>query len=412
MAIDAPIRPENSLLCIAAQSAEGSPAVPSAATDAIPFETDSLDYNGPFRSEATTEANGSFVASAPMVVGQPATISFRSRLKGAGPGVAYTASVRPPLHVPLQICGMLGQFVAAIAAAALTAGTAQSATLGASAPATAQALRGVPLLLTGAPAAGRASLIADYTAGKVATLTDVFGSALSATNQAAVPATWTYAGTTPSDAASRASMHPCATVYLYEDGVLHQWQDCRGTVTYEGAAGQPGFAVFNLTGVYMGRVDAAMPTNPVVAGHSAPLLVQGAGTQPAFQINRRGLAISRWSINPQGSLETPDDPNSTYGFAGGQIAGRTPMLELDPLTTLVATRNSLADIAAFAQHVASIQMGSVAGNRVSIMVPVGQPVETTPGKRGKLRSETLRYQLLTPGRDNANRDGDFVLAFS
>ena len=44
-------------------------------------------------------------------------------------------------------------------------------------------------------------LITDYTAGRVATLSDQFGTPLSSSNSAAIPANWTYAGTTPADMA-------------------------------------------------------------------------------------------------------------------------------------------------------------------------------------------------------------------
>lgn len=410
--MDPVIRPGSSLLLMALQSAEDAPASPSALTDAVPCEIDSIDYNGPYTAEQTNEANGSFAAGAPMVVGQPATVTFRSRLKGAGPGVTYTASVKPPLHAALSACGFLGLFTAALVASALSAGTAMSATLGAGASAVAQTYRGMPLVLTGAPAVGRMPLITDYSATKVATLADQFGAALSTANTAAIPANWTYAPTTPLDAASRVSMHPCATIQLYEDGSLHTWTNCRGSVDLDGNSGKPGFGTFSFTGIYQGRTDAAMPAAVTYPGHSAPLLVQGSGSQPAFQVNRRGLAISKWSIKSNSPATSPDDPNTPIGYGAAQIADRMYQLEIDPLLTQVAVRNVLAEIAAFNQYPGSLQFGTVAGNRVSILHPVMQPTDTTPGKRDKLRAETIHYQAIVAGRDAANRDGDLVLCFS
>lgn len=409
---DPVIRPGNGLLLIALQSAEGTIASPSAVTDIVPCETDSMTYNGPYTSEDTDEANGSFAAGAPLVVGQPATISFRSRIKGAGPGVTYTASVKPPLHAALSSCGWLGVFQAAVAAAALAAGTTTSGTLGAGGAATAQVYRGMPLVLTGAPATGRRPLISDYTAGKVATLTDLYGSPLSASNTGAIPANWTYAPTTPPDAASRATMHPCATIFWYEDGVLYQWMDCRGTLDLDGDTARPGFGAFSFTGVFVSKTDVAVPTNGVYPSHSAPLLVQGTGTAPAAQIARRGLPISKWSLKNGGQIETPQDPNTPIGFGGGQIAGRRHQLEVDPLATHVATRNVLADIAAFSQYTAALQFGAVAGNSWSLLLPLAQPLMVTPAMRSKLRAETTVYQALSPGKDNSNRDGDAVLCFA
>ena len=410
--MDPVIRPGNSLLLLALQSAEGTPAVPSAATDIVPFESDSLTYSGPYKSEQTDEANGTFVAGAPLVMGQAATITWKSRLKGAGAGVTYTSTIKPPLHSALSICGWLGQFTAAVAAAALAAGTTSAATLGVGFAATAQAYRGIPLALTGAPAAGRRAQITDYSVGKVATLADLYGTALSATNTGAIAANWTYAPTSPLDASSRLTMHPCGTLYLYEDGMLHAWTDCRATVDFEGDAAKPGFAVFSVTGIYAGPADAAVPANPVYPGQSAPLLVQGVGgLGPVFQINRKGLPIAKWSMKANSSIETPADPNSNYGFAPGQISDRGYVLQCDPKQTFVATRNVLAEIAAFSQYSGALQFGSTAGNRVTLTLPLMQPTEATPATAGKLRTQSTMYQVMTPGRDNANRDGDAILCF-
>ena len=411
--MDPVLRPGNSLLLIAIQSAEGTAASPSAATDVIPFESDSMSYTGPYKSEQTDEANGTFAAGAPLVMGQAATITFRSRLKGAGAGVVYTSTVKPPLHAPLSGCGWLGLFTAAVAASALAAGTTSSGTGGTGFSSTAQAYRGQPLLLTGTPAAGRLSQITDYTAAKVATLADLFGSALSSTNTGAIPANWTYAPTSPLDAASRLTMHPCVTIYLYEDGVLHAWTDCRGTVDYDGDAAKPGFASFSFTGIYAGPADVAVPANPVYPGQSAPLLVQGVGgLGPVFQINRKGLPIEKWSLKANSSIETPADPNSNYGFAPGQISDRGYVLQCDPKQTFVATRNVLADIAAFSQYTGALQFGSVLGNRVSLTLPLIQPTEAQPATAGKLRTQSTMYQVMTPGRDSSSRDGDAILCFS
>lgn len=408
---DPVIRPDNGLFLFALQTAEGTPQTLSPTTDVILFDVSSIQYGSPYKSEQTNESTGSFAAGPPMVMGQPFTFSFKARVKGAGPTATYTASVKPPLHPLLMACGWNGLFTTAVSAAALAAGTTSSATLGAGGSSVAQAYRGQPLILTGAPAANRMSMITDYTTGKVATLADLFGSALSASNTGAIPANWTYAPTTPYDSASRLSMHPCGTAGWYEDGVLHQVTDVRGSVDFDGNSSGPGFATFNLTGIYAGPADASMPLNAVFPAHSAPMLVQGTGGQPAFQLNRRGLPISQWSLKTGGALETPDDPNTTYGFAAGQIADRSVVLQCDPLRTQVAVRNVLAEIGSFSQYPGALQFGYSAGNRWAITLPLIQPFDSAPGMRGKLRSETNQYQAISLSRDSANRDGDAILCF-
>lgn len=407
--MDQTIRPANSAMLFKLETTEGVDASPTS-DDAFPFEADGYSYNTPFTEETSNEATGSLVSGAPLVIGQPAEVTIRFRMKGAK--VPYTASAKPPHHQLLSACGLKGVFMAAIAAAALTAGSANSATLGTGFGTTAQMYRGMPLLLSGGPGAGRTSLIADYSTGKVATLVDTFGEPLDSTTQAAIPANWTYAPTSPADAAARVTDHPSGTLYLYEDGVLLKFVGCRGIVSeWGGETAKAGFMSVKLMGVFAGRTDAAVPAVTVPA-HIAPVLVQGVGgVDPAFLVNRKGLPIDSWSIELQSEQESPADPNTNYGFGPSIIGKRTPRLQCDPKATLVATRDILAEITASSVYNAAIRAMGSAQNRWAITLPQAQPAQVTPGTSGSLRTEQQRYALTTPGKDNNGRDGDFVLAF-
>ena len=409
--MDQTIRPANVAVLLKLEATEAVDAGPDAALDALPVEADSVSYNSPWTQEASNEATGSLVAGAPLIIGQAATVSFRSRIKGAGNGVTYTSTVKPPLHQALQASGWRGQFQAAIAAALATAGTATSLTLGASFPAIARALIGVPLVITAGAGNGAQPLVTEYTAGKVATLGDTFTPPLDATTSVSVPANWTYAQTSPSDAAARATDQPSATIYIYEDGVLLKFVGCRGVATLDGRTARPGFAAFAFTGIYAGKTDAAIPANLVVASHSAPVLAQGSAKSPAALINRKPLAISTWTLDPGSQLETPEDPNTPYGFGTSQIVDRTPTLRIDPLATLVANRDTISDIGNGVTMPAVLRHGSVAGNRWTLVAPLGQPVTADPGTRGKLRSEDITLQLRSLGKDAVTRDTDRILAF-
>lgn len=388
---------------------EGVDAAPDAAVDAIPVEADSVTWNSPFREENSNEATGSLVAGAPLVVGQPATVRFRSRLKGANAG--YTVLIKPPLHQMLSMAGKRGVFTAAVAALALAAGSATTATVAAPFAATAQKYRGMPLMLSVGAGAGAIPFITDYTAGRVATLTDSFAPALDATTLAAIPANWTYAGTSPADAAARATDHPSGTIYVYIDGVLRKFVGCRGRVDYEANAAGAVFASFELTGIYAGKSDTAMPATLAVANHSGPLLLKSTGISNAFNINRLPLPISQFSFTDNGELESPDDPNTQNGFGAGQIGGRSPVLSCDPLATLVATRDVEAQITAGQVYPGVIRAGLVANNRLAIVFPQLQPVSAEPGTRGMFRSEQTGFRALSPGKDSDLRDGDAILCF-
>lgn len=409
--MDQIIRVANAVMAFKLETVEGEDAAPTAA-DAFPFEADGYGYNLPFTEETSNEATGSLVSGAPLVIGQPAEITIRFRMKGANAG--YTASVKPPHHALLSACGMKGVFTAAIAAAALAAGTATSATLGTGFPATAQALRGMPLVLSGsgAPGAGRTTFIADYTVGKVATLVDTFDTPLSNETQAAIPANWTYAGTSPKDAAARITDHPSGTLYLYEDGTLLKFTGCRGIITdWGGDTAKPGFITVKLMGVFVDKVDAAIPDVSVPA-HLAPILVQGVNRpDPAFLVARRPLPIDKWAIANASQQESPADPNTPRGFGASIIGGRTPRLECDPKATLVATRNILAEIESSSVYNAVIRAMGSANNRWAITLPTVQPASVAPGTSGSLRTEQQRYALTSAGKDSNGRDGDSILCF-
>ncbi|HVJ02357.1 MAG TPA: hypothetical protein VM662_09255 [Sphingomonas sp.] len=409
--MDPIIRPDNGLLLIALQTAEGAPATLDPALHAVPVEAGSFTYGSPYGNEEANEVNGSLVAGSPLIIGQEVPLSFRSRIKGAGAGVTYTSTVKPPLHAALQACGWRGQFTAAITAAALTAGTTTSATLGTGFTGTAQLYTGMPLVLSGGVGAGQIPLITGYTSGKVATLSDEMDVALDTTTMAGIPANWTYAGTSPTDAASRLTDHPCATVGWYEDGNLYRWQDVRGILDLEGDTARPGFGAFNMSGTYLGSSTVAMPTNAVIASHSAPVLAKGAAAPAAALINRKELPISRWALRNGGNLESIVDPNTPFGFGPSQIARRRPTFEADPLRTLVSTRDAIAEIAAAAAYPIALRFGQTAGNRWSLVGANAQPIQANPEMRGQLRSDAMVWQMLSAGRDAQARDTDRLLCF-
>lgn len=406
------IRHAQVAVLIKLETTEGIDASPSAAVDAIPVEADSVDYNNPWTTENSNEATGSLVVGAPLVIGQAATIKFRSRIKGAGPGATYTSSVKPPLHQALQACGKRGQFTAAIATAVATAGSATTATLGTGFAATLRAYLGMPLIIGAGIGNGHMPLVTEYTAGRIATLSDTFSPALDTTTSLALPANWTYGGTSPRGLSARATDHPSATIYIYEDGVLRRFIACRGATDLDGQSARPGMGGFSYMGIYAGKSDVDIPSTLVIANHLAPVLVQGAGLPPAMLLDRKPLPISTWSLEDGGAVSTPDDPNTSYGFGPGVIGARTPTLKLDPLATLTSVRDLVSSMGAGTQMTAALRHGSVAGNRWSLTVPLGQIVGDDPGKRDALRSEQISLRALDPGFDAQTRNGEAILCFS
>ncbi len=404
------IRHGNVAMRFKIETTEGVDAAPGA-VDAFPFEVDSVEYNGPYRSEASQEANGSLAAAAPLVIGQAVEVTFRVRIKGAGAGSTYSASIRPPHHALLQACGWRGLFTAAVASTALASGTVNSATLAAPFAATAQIYRGMPLALTGGSSGGRIAHVTDYTAARAATLTDAFGTALGATVNAALPANWTYAPTSPADLSARAADHPSGTLYIYEDGVLRKFVGLRGSVDFAGETARPGFMTFRFMGNYLGKSDVARPAD-TVPQHTAPTLAIGSsGVDSSVLLNHMPIAVRNWQLGMNQAMEVSDDPNTPFGFGPAEISRRAGTLTLDPIDTLVSVRNVIADIEAGTRYPAVIRCGTAAGNRWSLTTPLTQPADVSPGRRGIFRTEELSLLTLNSGVDPQTRDSDAVLCF-
>jgi len=404
------IRHRNVAMRFKIETTEGTDASPGTG-DAFPFEVDSVDYNGPFRTEGSQEANGSLAASAPLIIGQAATVSFRVRMKGAGAGNTYTSSVKPPHHALLESCGWRGLFSAAVAATALAAGTESSGTLATPFAATAQLYRGLPLQLANAPSNNQLVHISNYTVGRVATLIDLFANPLTTSVTAALPANWSYAPTSPADATERATDHPSGTLYIYEDGILRKFTGLRGTVDFQGETARPGFMTFNFTGTYAGKSDVSRPSD-TVPQHAAPTLAMGSGgVTPSLVVNQEQLAIRNWAVQTSQALEVSDDPNTPFGFGPGELAGRQVMMTLDPTDTLVANRDVISDIENGTRYSAVIRCGTVSSNRWSIVTPLLQPADPTPGRRGIFRTEELSLYALNSGADPSTRDSDAILCF-
>lgn len=393
------------------QSAAGTDANPAANVDAIPYEAGSWTNGSDTQFQASTEVGIGLAAGAPLVIGQPVQISFQFQLKGAA--AVYSGSVTPPHHAVYRAAGLRGQFTAAVATAVATAGTTTSATLGTGFGTTAQMYRGMPFNVTAGPNANELLLCSDYTAGKVATFADmVMGTAFTTSSSIALIANWTYAPTSPADAAARATDHPSATVHYLYGGKRRRFIDVRGSISISGGSSRPGIATFTGTGVYVGEDDSAYPATLAFASHSAPLLLQGANVSEAFLINRRALAIDTFSLTTNQTVESPPDPNSLAGFAEGIIGGRDAQFSCDPLQSFVATRDTLADIKAGTRYPGLVRAGYTAGNRWGLTMPVMQPVDRPDGAvRAGAATEALNLKLLNPGSDSNTRDNDFILTF-
>ncbi len=367
-----PIRTRNAALLAKLEAVEDTPETPSASTDAVLVENPRLNYaNSP---DQTNEVTGSLDPRAPIPTGAPMEATFDVLLKGSG-----TAETPPEFGDLLKACGFDEVITAAAVPAAPEAcgagGSTTTAQLGASASATAQAYRGMPLDLSGAQTLD--SFITDYTAAKIATLTRTYGAAIVATSNYQVPKNVLYKPVS--------SGIPSATLNLFRDGLKWVLAGCRGDVTLRMTAGRVSRLSFRLRGRFVSKTDVAVPACTYQSTRPVPWM------NGVFEIDRTAAALETFELGPGNNVVNPPNPNASEGFDAGQIVARAMGGRMDPLLQLVATRDLFADMRAGTSRILHAHVGSVAGNRVGITVPKAAITGANNDDKAGLSAENVTF---------------------
>jgi len=353
-----PIREQNQVLLFKHQSGQGVQATPSASVDAIKIV--SANVRRDTNMIQTNEKQASLYPAAPIPAGTKVTVDIEVLVKGSGtPGTA-------PEIGTLFESSYLKKTITATAvpssAEACAAGTTTSATLAAGASASAQAYLGMPVVISGSPATGAEGtyLIVDYTTGKVALLASTAGIAIGTGNDYQIPINVRYLPT------SVEADVPFGTMELYTDGKKETFMDVRGTVTSTWEAGGIIRATIQVQGIYLGEEDAAMPA-ATFQSTKPPAWAAGR-----FLIDRVRAGVASFQFGNNMSLQNPGDPNEAEGFGATLATTGGLRGSMDPLDELVATRDVIAAVKAGSEHIVLAQAGSVAGNRIAIVVPKAQ----------------------------------------
>ncbi len=371
------LRSRNAALLFKLQADDDTPAAP-AVSDAIRVEQPVLRL-APQNTE-TAEVTGSLDSDAPIAGGVQATLTFDSYLKGSG-----QAGTTPDWSDLMRACGWEVVTTTPVGPEQLASGSSSTFTLASLATASAHHYVGMPIQFAGNIATTLA-FVAAYAADKSGTLTEAI-SGLSASTTYMVPANVLYRPT------STAALILPGTAELYMDGLCYTLTGLRGTFTLTAEAGRPFRFSWTLTGIYNGRVDAAVPA---VADQydttRPPVWRRPDGSVGRMLIHRQPAAVRRLAMDCGNRVISPDDPNAAEGFAAAVIVSRQTSLTIDPLATLVATRDLMADLRAGTSRIVHARAGSTAGNRVAITLPAALAVELQPGDRDGLMTEevTLR----------------------
>lgn len=367
------------------ESSEGVDASPAAA-DAINAENVRISFD-PSQID-TNEFNSSLDPLAPVVGGMKMSGSFDVYAKGSGtPGTA------PDFGKLFKACGWEQVLTATTVPSGtpqlLAAGSTTTATLGASASATAQAYRGMPLALyRNSGSDPDIEFVSNYTTGKVATLTGLFSPALAVTDEYQVQKSALYRPT------SDQSLISSFTLYFYMDGVLYKMLGCRGTFTHSVTAGGVGKFSFSFTGIFSGKTDASVPDISGYVDATRPPVWRNPGAlshrHGVFSIDRSTYPVRTFSFDNGTPPAYVDNPNNQEGFDPAVIVRRMMKFGIDPLATLVATRDMMTTLRSGATHLIHARWGDTAGNRVAFVIPTGMQTQNNPGDRDGLLTEEIQ----------------------
>lgn len=352
----APFRTRNALLLAKVETTPGQDAAPTPTQNAILCEDPQVTYD--LNVVRTNEVTGSLDVGADIPAG--GRIGFRTAvfLKGSG-----TAGVAPEYSPLLRASALAEAVQSAAVTGTAQAGGANTITLAAGASATDHAYVGMPITITAGAGAGQTRLIVAYTgATRVATVDRPWGTQPDNTSQYSIPANVQYR---PS-----ASAGTTATIYRYQhhqDGNNSLLQRLLGAIcnaTFELRVGDVPRARIEGRAQLLDPQDVARPAAPVYQP-----------TQPAAWIDAPTVlggvevAASQLTINLGNEIDNLPDPNEAYGYSMAFIASRRIGGELLVPKRTVAAFNLLSSWRDGTVAALSSYWGSVAGNRVAIVVP-------------------------------------------
>ncbi|MDX2221152.1 MAG: hypothetical protein SFV21_00295 [Rhodospirillaceae bacterium] len=268
-----------------------------------------------------------------------------------------------------------------IAAVAATAGTTTSLTAQAPWAATDQLYRFMPVLLSGNPATPAFSQIQDYTAGRVATLVDLFGSTLNTSTRASIPANVMYVPATLN--------LPWLSGKMWVDGKLFQVMDLvgqRASITWQ--AGGAVMAEIALRGrLYLDESDETLPT--AVYDGTRP----GVWRSSKFLISRAAASLQTLTLTVENTVVFPPNPNEGEGFDPPIITQRTVNFSADPHMVLVATRTLLKNMRDGTPRTLHARLiggqAAAAGRRIAAVAPAAYLSSYAPGDQSGLKTENV-----------------------
>lgn len=359
------LKSNNTALAIAIQSVVDTFTTPTQPTDLMPVSSLRLNIEGV--KIGNDEYTGSPFKNADTVAGKKATLSYNVKLRPPG-GSAIPAANAFLLGRVFQAAKMTEVRTATAipaSAEAGSSGTTSALTLGAGATGTADLYKGMAILLAGMGSSykERMTAIIAYTAGKVATFAETYGSSVSGNYQ--IPTQIGYMR----DISSADPILISHSVWI--DGHRYDLVNCRLTsmqiVVPTSTKDSAQYPEVQVTWDVQIDTDAAEATPAVSSGSAIPLYKDGK-----FWLANTKLGIQTFTVDMGLQTENPPNPNKVDGVDAAEIVGGVAKVSMTRQKYLPSTFDALSLAEAQSDMALFAQWGSAAGAMVQVLVPAGR----------------------------------------
>jgi len=378
----ADFRTKNQTVTAKPEAVSGIEESPTVAANAI--KVSSPQYSPNFDVlDTDDEATGSLDVGNPIVGGGNATINYDVTMRGSGAG-----GTAPEYGALLRGCGLSETVTAADVTGTATAGAASTVTLAAGASAVDDAYKGMVIEIDGGTGSGQSAVMTGYVgSSKVATVAAAWTTAPDATSTYTIPANALYR---PASTGLET-----LTIFDYQHSSASGGQSLLRKLI--GAAGTMNLAIdtrgigrmsFNFTGIL-----PALPAQVAHPGSATYDNVQAEAFKNAEALMGGAVVkFGNFSLDLGGEISQADDPAATYGYDIAGLTKRKVTGSITPLLANLATRNNMSDFMNQNSKTIVTRWGSVAGKRVSLLVPTAKLTGAAPGDSSGYANEDVPFQ--------------------
>ena len=125
-----------------------------------------------------------------------------------------------------------------------------------------------------------------------------------------------------------------ATIWFYQDGILHKLSGCRGTVSFDAKATEYVSLKWEFQGLYAGPSDATIPASPTFNATVPPVFKAAS-----FALDSYAAVIENLKVTVKNDIAMRPDANAATGISQYFVKDRQITGEVDPEVVALATKD-------------------------------------------------------------------------